>query len=130
MHIAYSCFFSFFILVPPSITQKPLDQRVAAGQAVKISCNATGAPNPVISWIKDDVHITEGNRYSTNQQGVLTVRDVSKSDEGRYECAARNSIGVATARMILFVEGGYQKHTYLLIIYLEIPLISFYNRYR
>ena len=66
---------------------------------------------PMISWVKDDVHIAEGNRHSTNQHGVLTIRDVTKADEGRYECTARNSIGVATALMVLYVEG---KQRYIL----------------
>lgn len=92
-------------IVPPKITEPPKDRKVIVGQTVEINCKATAAPDPVIQWLRDDVIITEGNRYSTNNDGVLTIRNVTKADEGRYVCAARNTIGAATAHMFLTVEG-------------------------
>ncbi|XP_048582220.1 peroxidasin [Nematostella vectensis] len=92
--------------VPPSITDKPRDQNVRAGQTVNIFCVAVGAPDPVITWIKDNVQVTEGNRFSIADDGTLTIREANKGDEGRYQCAARNSVGVAMSDMILFVQGS------------------------
>ena len=51
------------------------------------------------------MHITEANRYSVSSSGTLTIEEVGKTDEGRYECAARNSIGAASAQMTLTVQG-------------------------
>ncbi|XP_068678168.1 peroxidasin-like isoform X1 [Montipora foliosa] len=90
--------------VPPSIVESPTDIIVTAGQTVDIRCSAYGAPKPIITWIKNNVHITEANRYSVSPSGTLSIRDVGKADEGRYECAARNSIGAASAQMSLTVQ--------------------------
>lgn len=90
--------------VPPSIVESPTDVIVSAGQTVEIRCSAYGAPKPIITWIKNNVHITDANRYSVSSSGALTIRDVGKNDEGRYECAARNSIGAASAQMTLTVQ--------------------------
>jgi len=90
--------------VPPSIVESPTDIIVSAGQTVQIRCSAYGAPKPIITWIKNNVHITEANRYSFSPSGTLSIRDVGKADEGRYECAARNSIGAASAQMTLTVQ--------------------------
>ncbi|KAJ7333691.1 hypothetical protein OS493_015773 [Desmophyllum pertusum] len=90
--------------VPPSIVESPTDIIVSAGQTVQIRCSAYGAPEPIITWIKNNVHITEANRYSVSKSGTLRIRDVGKADEGRYECAARNSIGAASAQMTLTVQ--------------------------
>ena len=91
--------------VPPSIVESPTDIIVTAGQRVEIRCSAYGAPKPIITWIKNNVHITEANRYSVSSSGTLTIEEVGKTDEGRYECAARNSIGAASAQMTLTVQG-------------------------
>lgn len=93
------------IAVPPSIVERPTDIIIAAGQTAQIPCLAHGAPPPVITWIKDNVRITEANRFSVSSSGSLTIRDIGKADEGRYECAARNSIGVASTQMTLTVQG-------------------------
>ncbi|XP_015767382.1 PREDICTED: peroxidasin homolog [Acropora digitifera] len=90
--------------VPPSIVESPTDILVAAGQTVEIRCSAYGAPKPIVTWIKNNVHITQGNRYTVSSSGTLSIQDVGKADEGRYECAARNSIGAASAQMTLTVQ--------------------------
>ena len=84
--------------------ESPTDIIVTAGRTVEIRCSAYGAPKPIITWIKNNVHITEANRYSVSKSGTLSIRDVGKTDEGRYECAARNSIGAASAQMTLTVQ--------------------------
>lgn len=84
--------------------ESPTDIIVIAGQTVEIRCSAYGAPKPIITWIKNNVHITEANRYSVSKSGTLRIQDVGKADEGRYECAARNSIGAASAQMTLTVQ--------------------------
>ena len=95
-----------FLTVPPSIVESPTDILVAAGQTVEIRCSAYGAPKPIVTWIKNNVHITQGNRYTVSSSGTLSIQDVGKADEGRYECAARNSIAAASAQMTLTVQSN------------------------
>ena len=66
-----------------------------------------GDPQPVISWIRGSLHISGSSRYLVEPTGNLVIRNVGKSDEGRYECAARNSIGFVSAAMKLTVQGTY-----------------------
>ncbi|XP_065062497.1 peroxidasin homolog isoform X2 [Rhopilema esculentum] len=99
--------------VPPRIHSKPDDATVRAGNTIFFQCAASGAPKPVISWIKDGVQVSSGNRYSVNSStGVLEIRDIGKEDEGRWECAARNSIGFSSEvfelRVIGLRDGNYQ----------------------
>lgn len=93
--------------------ESPTDIIVTAGRTVEIRCSAYGAPKPIITWIKNNVHITEANRYSVSKSGTLSIRDVGKTDEGRYECAARNSIGAASAQMTLTVQSKIYRDSYL-----------------
>ena len=93
-------------IVPPRILAKPEDTTVRSGNTIFFRCEATGAPKPVISWIKDGVQVSKGNRFSVNSNtGELEIRDIGKEDEGRWECAARNSIGFASEVFELRVIG-------------------------
>lgn len=77
-----------------------------AGNTIFFRCEASGAPKPVISWIKDGVQVSKGNRFSVNSNtGELEIKDIGKEDEGRWECAARNSIGFASEVFELRVIG-------------------------
>lgn len=97
---------SSFLAVPPRILRKPDDTTVRAGNAIAFRCEASGAPTPVISWIKDGVQVSKGNRFSVNSTtGVLNIDDIGKEDQGRWECAARNSIGFASEVFELRVIG-------------------------
>ena len=123
------CLYITFFLVPPSIVESPTDIIVTAGRTVEIRCSAYGAPKPIITWIKNNVHITEANRYSVSKSGTLSIRDVGKTDEGRYECAARNSIGAASAQMTLTVQSKIYLdfHPHLLVHLLFLGILQWQN---
>ena len=105
--------------------ESPTDIIVSAGQTVQIRCSAYGAPKPIITWIKNNVHITEANRYSFSPSGTLSIRDVGKADEGRYECAARNSIGAASAQMTLTVQSKIRSHN---VFIKNFPVVSLHEK--
>lgn len=85
---------------PPIFTQSPHDLDVAVGVSVRLPCAATGDPTPIIIWSKDGVQITDSTKFVITEDGLL-IRDVGKDDEGRYQCAARNSIGYIATHMEL-----------------------------
>uniref|UniRef100_A0A3Q2QIY6 Peroxidasin n=1 Tax=Fundulus heteroclitus TaxID=8078 RepID=A0A3Q2QIY6_FUNHE len=89
--------------VTPVFTNAPRDLTVEAGQDVQIPCSARGQPQPVLTWIKDSVQITESGKFHISADGYLEVKDVGTADAGQYECIARNPIGYQTARMVLTV---------------------------
>ncbi|XP_069777626.1 peroxidasin homolog isoform X1 [Narcine bancroftii] len=89
--------------VIPVFTDVPRDITAEVGQDVKIPCSAQGEPQPIITWTKDGVQITESGKFYVHPEGTLAIRDIGQADEGRYECAARNTIGQATTNMLLKV---------------------------
>uniref|UniRef100_A0A4W3JWJ6 Uncharacterized protein n=1 Tax=Callorhinchus milii TaxID=7868 RepID=A0A4W3JWJ6_CALMI len=89
--------------VIPVFTTVPRDISADVGQDVEIPCSAQGEPHPTVTWTKDGVQITESGKFHINSEGTLGIRDIGQADQGRYECAARNTIGQATTNMLLSV---------------------------
>lgn len=70
--------------------------RVIETETASVTCRASGKPPPTFSWIKlstrEDLAIAD--RFSVEKHtGVLTIRDVSKDDDGEYKCVATNAAG-------------------------------------
>ncbi|XP_067878223.1 peroxidasin homolog isoform X2 [Heterodontus francisci] len=84
-------------------TNTPADLTVAAGTDVQIPCRSQGEPEPVVTWSKDGIQITESGKFHVSPEGFLSIHDVGPADQGRYECVARNSIDHSAASMVLTV---------------------------
>ncbi|KAJ7988928.1 hypothetical protein DPEC_G00314270 [Dallia pectoralis] len=89
--------------VTPVFTNAPRDLTVESGTDVQIPCAAQGQPEPVLTWSKDGVQVTESGKFLIAPEG-LEVKDVGLADGGRYECIARNPIGYQSASMVLTVQ--------------------------
>ncbi|XP_036622985.1 peroxidasin-like protein [Trichosurus vulpecula] len=87
--------------VLPVFTQLPQDTSVEVGKNINISCSAQGEPQPIITWNKAGVQITDSGKFHVNNEGTLTIKDVGQADQGRYECVARNHFGFAATSMLL-----------------------------
>ncbi|XP_047379728.1 probable oxidoreductase PXDNL isoform X4 [Sciurus carolinensis] len=87
----------------PVFTRLPQDARVDVGKNINISCHAQGEPQPVITWSKAGIQITESGKFHVDTGGTLTIYDAGQADQGRYECLARNSFGLVVANMFLTV---------------------------
>ncbi|XP_032171564.1 peroxidasin-like protein isoform X3 [Mustela erminea] len=87
----------------PVFTQLPQDTSVEVGNNINISCHAQGEPQPIITWNKAGVQITESGKFHVSGEGMLTIYDAGQADQGRYECVARNSFGFVVTNMFLTV---------------------------
>ena len=75
------------MLASPNITLVPENQTVDENGQVSERCEAEGHPPPKITWIKllGNQKVQEGNS--------MYIRDVQRSDQGRYRCVASNGVG-------------------------------------
>ena len=80
----------------PGIIVHPHDVTKPKGSNVILSCNATGNPEPKISWTKDGFssNLYNNSRISFSQEHKkMTIANVTMKDRGKYECTATNNIG-------------------------------------
>lgn len=94
-----------YILVPPQITRAPTDVTANIGQfLVRFVCEASGVPNPTISWRKGSNVVQAGGRVTLSGNQLL-INDVDTIDSGTYTCVASNPAGSDTASAELNVIG-------------------------
>lgn len=72
----------------------PKDASIYEGENLTLSCSAAGSPTPVISWLKDNVSISNFSSAGGNSSLVLNFVQKETTD-GKYGCVAENSLGRA-----------------------------------
>lgn len=68
--------------------EEPKDVVVAVGNQLNIPCSADGSPKPKIEWSK----VGGGKDSLILGTDSLSFRSVNLSDEGYYECRAKNGL--------------------------------------
>ncbi|XP_022777667.1 hemicentin-2-like, partial [Stylophora pistillata] len=76
------------VQLPSSIIQITQHQNVTEGDNVTLMCNVSGVPPPTVYWMKPN-----GERVSGYK---LEVKNISRSEAGKYKCEASNEFGNAT----------------------------------
>ncbi|XP_058815067.1 protein sax-3-like [Topomyia yanbarensis] len=81
---------------------EPQHTRVAQGETVLLECGPPkGVPEPTVGWRKNgqklDVETTK--RIRIVDGGNLAIQDVRQTDEGQYQCIAKNLVGVRESVM-------------------------------
>ncbi|XP_057580791.1 hemicentin-2 [Hippopotamus amphibius kiboko] len=94
--------------VPPRITLPPsLPGPVMLHSPVRLTCNATGIPSPLLMWLKDGNPVstagTSGLQVFPGGQ-VLTLTSARASDSGSYSCVAVSAVGEDRQDVILHVH--------------------------
>nr|XP_027207828.1 protein amalgam-like [Penaeus vannamei] len=95
------------VVVPPTITEPPSDVTVSEGDDVTLKCGATGDPEPVLTWRRED-----GAAFTLNNTQVLeaagsqlALSSVTREDTGAFLCVSSNGIPPAvSARAQVFVK--------------------------
>ena len=90
---------SFNLTVTPSIEQDPKASPVKERENLTLFCNASGS-SLRISWKKNGsgINPSEDSRILLSRDNVqLTIVNVSRKDNGAYQCVASNEVGVATS---------------------------------
>ena len=84
-------------VVPPLPSKKTLVPFIVQGATAVLRFTTTNMPYPPLScvWTKDGREITEGNKYTVLDDGVLQISDFSLADKGLYLCIESNKYSAA-----------------------------------
>ncbi|KAM9099196.1 putative oxidoreductase PXDNL isoform 2-T2 [Sarcophilus harrisii] len=88
----------------PRITFEPQDVDVTSGNTVYFTCRAEGNPKPKIIWLHNNhsLDMKDNARLNLLEDGTLMILNTRESDQGVYQCMAKNSAGeVKTQNAIL-----------------------------
>ena len=84
----------------PSAIQPIQNENITEGGNLTLSCNASGIPQPLVSWIKVGGHMpTNGSE--------LVFTNINRSEAGEYRCEASNECGNASETARIFVQCKY-----------------------
>ncbi|XP_016121642.1 receptor-type tyrosine-protein phosphatase delta, partial [Sinocyclocheilus grahami] len=96
---------------PPQFTRTPVDQIGVQGGVASFVCQATGDPQPKITWSRKGKKVTN-QRFEVIESedgsgSVLRVQPLrTPRDEAVYECVASNEAGEISASTRLSVLRG------------------------
>ncbi|PVD38929.1 hypothetical protein C0Q70_01554 [Pomacea canaliculata] len=78
---------------PPEIVTSPDAGMIQlVGSTKSLTCSAAGSPNPVYSWIQNDVYYKNYSRNDVNMK-TLRIVNLQENDSGMFRCLASNSLG-------------------------------------
>ncbi|XP_018408468.1 PREDICTED: hemicentin-1 [Nanorana parkeri] len=80
-------------------------ETILGNQSISLECKATGNPDPVVTWSKDNHPLTAvGNILLSNQGQVLQITSAQIHNAGVYKCVASSIIGTAELTYVLQVH--------------------------
>ncbi|XP_025061329.1 contactin-2 isoform X2 [Alligator sinensis] len=90
----------------PDFRLSPVKRLIPAarGGEVIIPCQPKAAPKSIVLWTKGTELLINSSRVTITPDGTLILRNISKSDEGKYTCFAENFMGKANSTGILSVR--------------------------
>ncbi|XP_072354412.1 protein turtle homolog A-like isoform X2 [Scyliorhinus torazame] len=89
---------------PPRFVQMPAQQyEQVVGRELRISCTATGDPEPSITWSKDGS--CNQCQFQILKDGTLFFRSIRKDHHGQWTCEARNNVTQIRSRTTVLVLG-------------------------
>lgn len=86
--------------VPPTLTGRS-NANIDADEEddLRLHCNASGDPKPMITWSKDGTPLLQNSSSSA----VLQIPNLRQRDAGTYTCTATNKAGSASHSMVVRV---------------------------
>ena len=104
----------------PQFTVRPPSQlEVSTVQNVTVRCQATGDPQPKVTWMKENGVLPVG-RSKVSLDGTLKIWNTKQEDSRKYTCVASSSniLTKAISTMDLTIKQGGKIHLSMLVIFL------------
>ncbi|GMR30016.1 hypothetical protein PMAYCL1PPCAC_00211, partial [Pristionchus mayeri] len=94
-----------FVGIPPRVSDQPQHVIVKKGETAELWCEATGVPQPHITWYKDDIKITETavDKTTETRKATAIFPDVGLEHAAVYTCKAENWAGTSYKEIGLVV---------------------------
>ncbi|XP_053414184.1 leucine-rich repeat-containing protein 24 isoform X1 [Nycticebus coucang] len=116
---------SSLICIPPSVHVHPLELTANLGEDLRVACQASGYPQPLVTWRKvsqpregqsqDQARLEGGSpglgRHAASDMGsgMLFLTNITLAHAGKYECEASNAGGAAHVPFRLLVNASRQQ---------------------
>lgn len=91
----------------PSVNEQDPRVVVNVKQPLKLECAITGVPKPNVFWTRDDMRLNSSDKIKLDNKVdtyVLTIKEATVHDEGKYSVIAENSYGSVTTDLIVTVN--------------------------
>uniref|UniRef100_H3CS91 Peroxidasin n=1 Tax=Tetraodon nigroviridis TaxID=99883 RepID=H3CS91_TETNG len=101
----------------PRITSEPQDVDVTSGNTVYFTCRAEGNPKPQIIWLRNNnaLNMRDDSRLNLLEDGTLMIQDTRETDQGIYQCMAKNVAGqVKTSQVTLRYFGAPSRPSFVI----------------
>ncbi|XP_071458143.1 leucine-rich repeat-containing protein 24 isoform X2 [Marmota flaviventris] len=115
---------SSLICIPPSVHVEPLELTANLGEDLRVACQASGYPQPLVTWRKvpqprEDRPQAQaqpeggapglgGQAAPDTGSGMLFLTNITLAHAGKYECEAANAGGAASVPFRLLVNASRQ----------------------
>lgn len=129
-HIDLSHHSTFFSLLPFAVLRdefrlEPQNTRIAQGDTALLECAPPrGIPEPTVTWKKggQKLDLEGSKRVRIVDGGNLAIQDARQSDEGQYQCIAKNPVGVRESSLATLKVHGKPVRSTLLLSYSALSL--------
>uniref|UniRef100_A0A2K5IM75 Leucine-rich repeat-containing protein 24 n=1 Tax=Colobus angolensis palliatus TaxID=336983 RepID=A0A2K5IM75_COLAP len=116
---------SSLICIPPSVHVQPLELTANLGEDLRVACQASGYPQPLVTWrkvpqpregrpraqaqLEGGAPGLGGHSASDTGSGMLFLSNITLAHAGKYECEASNAGGAARVPFRLLVNASRQQ---------------------
>uniref|UniRef100_A0A2K5EVU2 Leucine rich repeat containing 24 n=1 Tax=Aotus nancymaae TaxID=37293 RepID=A0A2K5EVU2_AOTNA len=116
---------SSLICIPPSVHVQPLELTANLGEDLRVACQASGYPQPLVTWrkvpqpregrpraqaqLEGGAPVLGGHSASDTGSGMLFLSNITLAHAGKYECEASNAGGAARVPFRLLVNASRQQ---------------------
>ena len=91
----------------PTIVKELANVSIQEGDALSITANITGFPEPEVKWLKDNRPIPEDYRtkfeHGKDGEVKILIKNAKVKDSGQFSMTAKNSLGEVTSKADVLV---------------------------